>query len=244
MPLINLNQVKTLLRYVYTFPNALILIDLCLAESYFSNIIRTIIYLFIFLWHIRQHGWFDTKDFVVKKHLMILFLSISDRMRSFIPFLKCISPKVNVIVRLEFELTFYNCTVQHSNGYDKGIRLYLIYPIYLSIAVCFKLSKAVCTYLYLSTSVYSYLSIYLSMCTFMSVYVHILIHYSLIYLHAGKLQKHFTPIQVFVGQFMHISNSDFSNKLYVFRHSLCLSTEFDRFEFRVFVLLNRLLYHS
>ena len=41
-------------------------------------------------------------------------------MRGFHTFPKGISPKVNVSVRLEFELTYFKAAVQHFNHYIKG----------------------------------------------------------------------------------------------------------------------------
>ena len=48
---------------------------------------------------------------------MVLFTPIAEEIKEFNPLLKGISQKVNIIVQVEFELAYFEVTIQHFSNY-------------------------------------------------------------------------------------------------------------------------------
>ena len=63
-------------------------------------------------WHINLIGLFDAKSIFLEGQWWY-YLTHNWEDKKIHTFLKDICPKVNVIARLEFELAYYNSTVQH-----------------------------------------------------------------------------------------------------------------------------------
>ena len=74
---------------------------------------------FLSEWHINLRGLFNTKAVLVERQQWC-YLIHSCRDKGVHTFPKCISLKVNVIERLEFELVYYDVTVRHFSHYTIG----------------------------------------------------------------------------------------------------------------------------
>ena len=83
---------------------------LCLMTNYLSWFIK-------YHTHLCRYGTFEP---------------VAGRVECVYTFLKCGSQKLNVIVRLEFELGYYNVTVQHVSRYVTG---FPTYPGWLLVTV-------------------------------------------------------------------------------------------------------------
>ena len=78
------------------------------------------IVLFWFLWNTNLRGLFNTKTILGKKTVVLLFNYLLGGWKTnTVP--KSISPKVNLIVWLEFKLAYYNLSVQYFSHYATGI---------------------------------------------------------------------------------------------------------------------------
>ena len=68
------------------------------------------VFIFFFWWHINPHGLFNAKGTIVERQQWYyLILSCGDKEVHIFP--KGISPRVNIIARLEFELSHYDIAV-------------------------------------------------------------------------------------------------------------------------------------